>query len=260
MPVVTLFDTPQVVNLVEPAAGSETMRVNYPQNRTDFRLVKGVTNHVEWFLRDIDRRPVTLTGRTLRVRIVDPASDRLLMERNLTVIDAPKALLRFTVTPVEIEHWPVGDLRYTVVARTNTTGEEVLLYTDRNYGPVGVVRVTEDPNPLPSPILTVLSTDLVSRDGMLWSGALPGSMTAGHPAGVHTISIHRTGFVGRVTVQGSLMAAPSADDVDWFDVEVSEAATATSDTTGLTVVANLLWVRFKIETTAGMVDRILFRN
>jgi hypothetical protein len=53
-----LYNTPQVVTLVRPESGnaSGNILMNYPVNRSYFKIVQGVTNNLEVFVRDVDHQ------------------------------------------------------------------------------------------------------------------------------------------------------------------------------------------------------------
>ena len=101
-----LYNIPQVVNLTIPGSlqYEGTMLNNYPVLRTDFRLVRGVTNEIVFFVRDLDRKPVALpTDNTLTIFIVDTKTDTILMSRDLTIVDLAKGIYQFATLPAEMD-------------------------------------------------------------------------------------------------------------------------------------------------------------
>lgn len=258
MPAVTILSLPQVLNLSLTASlGAAVM--NYPVNRTDFRVLKGVRNDIDIFIRNVDRKPVDLTGQTVTVVIANDDTARVLMRRAATVV-APGTTgrCRLTITPEDTLSWPLGTLRYSTLI-SNSDGTASALYTDRDYRHGGMIEVDQGPYPAPRASIEVSLDEYVPRDGFLWAGAYPASVPAGQEDGIQTVQVYTTDFTGTLTVQASLAPQPTQDDVDWFDVQV-ETYTASTGTTGFNVVGRFLWVRFKIATTTGTLDRIVYRT
>lgn len=230
---------------------------NYPMYRTDFKLVRSVTNRIEFFLRDIDRKFTTLTGRTFAIKIMDLRANRLLLSRNLTVVNANQGLMRLTISPADMVDWPTAYHRWSVVMTEG--GVETVLWTDRGYGPYGWLEMVDGPIPLPLPPVTVEAGDLVERNDFLWTAALPGAASVGRPEGIHTFAAYLTDFTGSLVVQGSLEDQPSADDADWFDIQTEDFEDETG-TNSFSVTASLMWVRVKVDQTSGTLDKLTFRN
>ena len=84
----------------------------------------------------------------------------------------------------------------------------------------------------------------------------------GRSDGFHTVQINLDGFVGTVTIQGTLAINPTADD--WFDTSVSHVAIATgSNRTGsymYNFTGNYVWVRSVVEYTDGTVNSITLNH
>lgn len=235
---------------------------NYPLTRTDFKLVRSVTNRIEFFVRDIDRKPTNVanTGvspRVFKINIIDTNSDRLLITKTLTVVSLPNGLLRLTILPSEMLDWPLCRLRWSVTMTEG--GADYMLWSDQGYVPYGWLEMVDGPLPLPSEPITILSSDLLNRDGFLWSTSLAGAATIGRPDGIHTFAFYLDNFTGDIIIQGSIEEQPSTEDVDWFDVQ-TETFSAQTGTFGATTTASLKWLRLKIDTVSGIMDSFTFRN
>jgi hypothetical protein len=252
---VSIFSVPQVVNLVVPeSTGPSEARMNYPINRTDFRLIAGVTNEIEFFIRDIDRRYAAIVG-NIRVHIVNTDSKKTLLIRSVTLTDAAKALYRLTIHPEDMTDWPAGYLRWSAsVLRPD--GTVTMLWTDRDYSPHGFLTMTEGPVPEPPPPVILLPENFTPVDGWTFSGAIRAAAALGDATGTHTLSIELDGFSGSVVVEGSLMAQPDTTDEDWFEVSRSDLVNAIG-TEGISFEARLVWLRVRLRTTAGSISRIL---
>lgn len=252
MSVLHVYQTPQALYLTQ---GVGSPNQNYPVNRSDFRLVQGVRNEVEVFVKDLDRKPVAVTG-TPVLRVLDRARQNLLLEAVLVAVDAAKGRYRLVVDAGD--RLPLGSHVYAVLLEMPGEAPTVLC-TDRDRGVSGVVEVVAGPHAVPAPATVVPRAEILSRDGRLVTTALPGAAQVDHREGLHAALCHLTGFTGTVTVQGSLEAQPTSDDAAWFEVARANFADA-DGARPLTFEGMLVWVRFVIEETAGTVEKIVYRN
>lgn len=240
MSVVHSYDLPQVVQL---GTGLGSRNMNYPVNRADIYLAKYVRNDVDFFLKDIDRRPV-VTTETPILRIAGRRDGILMLTIPLALEDGVKARYRAVIDGAALADWPIDTYTYAVTMRA-LDGSERLVYTDRGRTEIGFVEVRQGPIPPQATAIEIPGTDLIMRDGFLYTGAYPGAARVGNLSGIMTAAVYGNHFTGEVTVQGSLDDMPSLDDLDWFDVATFSA----SDLTGVdafTFEGNLTWVRFKI--------------
>ncbi len=255
MPAIHIYRIPQVVMLTAPTTGTTLM--NYPVNRTDFSLARFVDNEVEFWVKDYDRRAVNLTGGTLTFHITDPKSSRVLMTRDLTVVDAAKGLVRLFVSGDEAGNLPKSSLRYSITL-LRTDGVQVMLYTDRDRRGLGVVDIIDGPLPPPVEAIPIVGEDFLSRNSALYTGAYAGAAQVFNISGQHSVLLHLEDYTGTFTIQGTLLPQPSSTDSDWFNIESREFDEIT-DRVHIPFEGNLMWVRFKADTVTG-IDAILYRN
>ena len=270
---IDVFNMPKVVTLTLGGNTGATL-MNYPINRTDFTLVRGATNEIIFFVKDVDRKPVTANAMVtlgindLRIIVSDHHANSLLLgTNNAPVSNAPvdasvlqpygdttKGMWLLTLRSSDTANWPLGGLRYSVVADRAT--DQVMLYTDRNYGPYSDCELVDGPFPMPPEAITLQLEDLQYDGPSLYSGALPGAATLGNISGQQSAVINMTGFMGSVTVQASLENQPSSQDLDWFTAQVDTATlgtllngtvtfqNATDGPVYLSITGNYMWVRF----------------
>lgn len=235
---ITVYNMPQVATLT---LGGDTgaYLMNYPVNRTDFKLTKGVTTEVHFFVKDVDRKPVTLaqmanTGITaVRITITDDNTDTLLLGSQTVpapsgdksvLIPAPgiaptKGVWMLKLESTDIADWPLGRLKYSVTL--DRTNDQVMLYTDRGYGPYGALEVLEGPFPFPPEVTTITPSDMTYNGPSLYTGAYAGAANVGNPSGLQSAVMHMSGFKGTFTLQASLENSPSAADSDWFPATIA---------------------------------------
>jgi hypothetical protein len=255
MSVVHIFRIPQVVELTT-ATGAPLM--NYPTNRTDFHLARYVDNEVEFWVKNIDRRAVPLTGSIATMHISDLKTGKVLLTRDLQIVDATKGLVRLTVGGDEVAVMPKGFHRYAVVL-LRPDGAQVMLYTDRDRKGYGTVEVIDGPLPDPVEPTPLSLDDFITRSGKLYSTPVPGAAAVYNVSGQHSVVLHLSGFSGSFSVQGTLEPQPSQTDSQWFHVKTDEFMLATQ-VLHIPFEGNFMNVRFVVERTAGNIDLILFRN
>lgn len=261
----SIFAIPQVVNLVVPetTGPGPRIRMNYPVNRTDFRLVRGVTNRVEVFVRDIDRQPFPLpSGARLDMAITDlRGENKLLLRRALTLTDASLGLWRLTVEPSILDRWEDGMLRFTTLM-VEGDGTETVLWTDRDYSPYGFLRVSEPPVPEPAPSANLDPVDFLLRDGWLYSSILRGAANLGVDDAAHTFAFDLDGFAGSILIEATLEMQPSQDDSIWFEIGSLSFAPLTPETSVVpfSFAIPVQWVRVRFRAELGSVRGIEYRN
>lgn len=239
---------------------------NYPVNRCDYSIIRGVQNEILFFVRDLDRNPAsTTTFSQVTINIVDPKSSTLLMTRHLSVIDAASALYMLTILAAETANWETGPLRWSITV-TRTDGSTVMLWTDMNYGPYSQLEVHDGPIPAPTPATVLNPANFIINAPGMWgrvanSGSLPGSAKLGYQNGLQTFAIYPVNFTGSIEIDGSLAAMP-ATDTDWFAVSTTNYLNSSTLAT-INVTGNYLWLRVLVMTTVnttGTVNQILYKN
>jgi hypothetical protein len=260
---IMIYSIPQIVQVTYPASlayGGHFLD-NYPLNRTDFRMVRGIQNEIRFYVRDVDRRAVPLGfSETLTINIVDLATNTLLMTRNLTTIDNTQGIYLLTVLPAEMDTWPTTAARWSL-SYNRSDGTTVLMWTDRAYSPYSTCTITEAPIPGPAVAVATQPGVLTNFSGVFYSPAFVGAFTHGYLLGAHTFVISMTNFTGSIRIDVSQATAPVNDNVstDWTAFD-SQSYVARSGEVVLTEVGNFLWTRVVVTPTSGTVDQIKFKN
>ena len=277
---VNMFDVPQVIQLVLPQScgiysnNGVLPLMNYPINRTDFRLIRGVPNVIQFFVRDIDRHiaAAPLANATLTANIVDVNTKTLLMQRDLFVVNAATCLYGLSTQPADMVNWPTGALSYSIQV-TRSDGTQTMLWTDRDYSPYGYLTMTDGPLPPPVTPAVLDPTTFVEDFGYKYSSPVPGAASKGYPDGTQTFSFYTNNYTANVFIQASLVADVSTDPGIWFEV-AEQGFVSANGVTQVSVEGNYLWLRVALPTTGsvpypglpahlppvGNVTQILFLN
>ena len=231
---------------------------NYPVNRSDFKITRGVQNEILFFVRDLDRNPaITTSFSQVTINIVDPASSTLMMSRNLSVVDAPSALYQLTVLASETASWETGPLNWSMTV-TRTDGSTVMLWTDMDYGGGSTLEVCAGPVPQAAAPVTLDPSAFTITNGVAISSALPGAAQLGYQNGMQTFALYMVNFTGSVEIDGSLQQQPS-DNTSWFPIQTTNYS-ADSNLETVNIIGNYLWMRVILTTASGSISQILYKN
>ncbi len=277
MPSVNLYNIPQVIQL----ATSSAMNVNTSSalNRTDFNVFKHVTNDIDFLIKDIDRKPVSLVGKSVVFYAVDDSNDTIKLQKNLQIINPIKGHCRLVLHPGDSSSWDSGYLRYSVLLE-QANGTQTMVYMDQGREIRGYFEVLPGPLPKARGPLTIASDSFVehaakspTQPTKYVTQAFHGAAQRDNKSGVHALAVYTTKFSGKIKTQASLNNSYPTEEHQWFDVVMN---TPTGDIvlknyTGIeyaTFVGNFMWVRFSYELDAAAfvdqetakIDKVVFRN
>jgi hypothetical protein len=270
---VILYRTPVVIGLVR--VGHGIRNDNPPMNRSNFALYQGADAAIEFVVRDTDRKPINLLGKTLTLTVMEPLTGALVLTKRIRVLDPHKGSCRVRFSPGDLlTVWPQF---YTYsILMNNHDGTSELLMTDQNATARGVLEIRA--GVLPEPARSVEIT------GQPWdrlvpvrvgdppiqqyrTGALPADGPASDPNGLHTVAIYPDNYRGRLWVQASLLDQPTTADEHWFDVDLGTGAplefTPDSGLEAYNFSGHYRWVRFVLQPSLinkGGIAKILLRN
>lgn len=221
MPSVNLYQIPQVINTTQ----SGGVGVNSATNKIDFDVSKNVTTEIEFLLKDIDRKAVSLTGKTMVIYIVDQKNNTIMLQKKLTVMNAPRGHCRLTIIPSDIMDWDTGYYSYSITILQD--GQQTLVHQDINRSQYGYLELKQGPLPAPrsARVITPEEMQLDNNDLGLFkkyiSGAYPGAAQRDNRAGNHSLAIYAKDLSGTFYVQASLENGVPTAIQEWFDVEIN---------------------------------------
>ena len=280
MTAVKLYKFPLVLDLTLVDQGIRNN--NMPFRDSDFKVYRGTFNPVEFIVRDNDRKPVNLVGKSLTATIINFFTGAVFLQKEIFVIDAAKGRIKLLLTPAEIAEWENGFYKYSILIN-NEDGTNNLLFVDRNQNAGGFFEMLDGVLPglvesvhvAPDEFMETNIAPPTSDPTRFLSSAFPGDALFCEDDGLHTAVVYLTDFVGKFFIQGSLEDTPTPNEDDWFDIhltmttpyfEFGNTPTPDDTFTGLeafTFTGSLRWVRFKYvpdDDNEGTVDKVLYRN
>jgi hypothetical protein len=273
MATVYLYRYREYVQLVQ--ADRSAPNINMPMIIYDTKVYKGVTNTIEFVIRNNDRKPISLVGYsiTAQIRRVDNTSNakvspEVLMEKALVPIDETAGKYKMILDPEDVEDWSTGYYRFNI-RTVDVNGRIELLYTDINKSTWSAFELIEGIASSMMPAIEISAdrftpTPIGERPNIIWrSGALPGDSQAQRASGTHTFAVYTDDWLGKIWVEGSLSNEPPQER-DWFYVPLSfnsDHFEYTSDTGSniklINFTMNLYWVRFSFQESHGNRGRFL---
>jgi hypothetical protein len=256
MPTVFLYSFKEYVQLLQFDANPQL--VNWPMTIYDTKLYKGVTNTIDFVIRNNERRPINLVGLTLQATIQDQLTGEVVLTKNVEVTVAIQGKARLVLDPGEIEDLTAGYYNYSI-QNTNVNGISQLFYTDINQSGMGAFELFDGVLRTMLPATEVLAAQFTQTpignndDVMFVTGSFPGDAQTQRANGMHTVAVYQTRFLGKFFIQASLSnnnPMPS----EWFFIPLQPGPdpTYTFDYTnnqgpGPTLFnfdLNAYWVRF----------------
>lgn len=256
MPTVFLFNFKEYVQLVSWDANPAY--VNWPMIQYDIKCYKGVTNTIDFVIRNNERRPVNLVGLDLECVVQNQNNGQIVLRKPVEVTVAVEGKARLTLTPYDMQDWPANYYDY-VVKYVDVNGIEQLYYTDINKTTTGSFQLFDGVLSAESPAIEILAAQFTetplgnANDIMFMSGAYAGAAQSQRANGMHTVAVYQTKWVGSFFIQASLQS-DSPLPQEWFYIPIGQNNTpfyifdnTNNTSTGPTLfnfTCNAYWVRF----------------
>jgi len=251
---------------------------NLPMDSNDFRIFKDVTNTIEFVVRDTDRKPINMMGRTAQITMYDQRNREMMWQHPLNVINDAKGLCQLNITSDVTSDWYLATYSYSITVQ-NLDGSVHMLYVDQHEGQSGFFELAQGPSFEPQPSVEIpgdkLKFEQQGEDDDLhyqFTSALPGSMKRHNFSGLHTAVAFFENFSGTLLVQGSIEEGTPTDSGEWFDIETRHYDHKTG-ADSFNILANLQWVRFRLwnryfddgsgvilDANKGKLVKLVYRN
>lgn len=254
------------INILANEAGYVTEYT--PVYHRNINVYKGITNKLEFRLKNADQKPVPLDAYTIYFKAFDENQQQVL-EYNSNSVDVTKNALTglFTVAIRESDLLNVKQqyLSY-IIYLQDANDNTVLTYTDEWFGARGTIYV--DGSALPGPALTHSVSVFTEDDGeyevddsVWYSETLDAQPALNGNEALHTAVIYSNGYQGRVRVQGTLDNQVTGEqNVDWTDIASVDISNAT-ELTPVNFYGVLSYIRFVADADpADKISKILVRN
>jgi hypothetical protein len=261
-----LYYNPIQVWLVQSNRGAPNRNMN--PNDVDFKLYKGVTNEMDFLIRNLDRKPIPLLGKKLLLTVVNDFNNEIVLQKPMQILDPYKGQALARITPGEVQDFEIGYYRYTVLM-INEDGNETLLYTDMDQRARGFFELKDGALPPPKPSIQLLASAflpvMINNQPITTvyvSSALRGDALLDLTDGLMTAAVYLENWIGTFTIQGTLESVPPDAFESWIEIEKK----IYSGFTGIdwfNIEGNYSWIRFVYENdpiNEGFFTKVLFKN
>lgn len=218
-----LFRFKEYVQLCQ--ADRNAPNINLPMIQYNIKVYKGITNTIDFVVRNNDRKPINLVGYQIHALIQRVDQQERLLTKTVQATNDTAGKARLTLLPGEIEDWLAGYYQY-AIKLTDITGKEEYLYTDINRSTFGNFELIEGMSVSLEPAIEVPSNKFTPYplgyyDNTWSTGALAGDAQKNQSNGMHTVVVYTDKFKGKFWIQASL-ALNAPTEKDWFDIRISD--------------------------------------
>lgn len=250
---IDIFDVPYRINLVLP--DSSLSNWNSIMDRNSFKIQKGTKNVIEFVIRNNDRKPINIRGKTLQCNVNYKEGNVHLIRKKLEIVDANRGLVTLSLYPHEMVEWPIGVLEFNVTVDTED-GYPRMLYVRECDHVTGYFEINDGPYLGPVPTMTSKFyrefNDNVKQVFTWYSDIFAGSNRAYNPSGLMTFIMSLDNFSGTIKAFGSLETSmPQNNDNTWFKLDINGQDhldySGQSGTELQTIEASVNWVMFTFE-------------
>ena len=248
---------------------------NRPMNQTKLVVHKGLTNQLNFYVRNRDRVLQNLSTKTLYASIINPNTSRRVVFKPLSLVNSgTSGEARLDLTVGDLTDLNPGFYHISITESSDSGVSQNPLYANQNDRIITdlEVRSSLEYEPIASQSATTFTqtgnTELGDAANTFVSSSLYGNQDKNFRHSRHTVAFYMTDFVGNITMQGSALESAPTQESDWYDINVQGDAgtaavpysTAYNGIDPFNFVINTNWLRVKFDKTSGSVDKVLLRN
>lgn len=192
--------------------------VNQLMYQRDLKIQKGLLNQIRIQFKNSDQKNIRIYNtQTFVFSMFDATEQRLLIEKNLEVLDAATTATRgqalLTLNESDTIDLAKSNYNYSITIR-NSDGTYSPAYTNTYYGISGNLYVLEDVYPVlkPSQEITAFETSFNGETNLYEhkSGNIYAYPEYNGNSALHTMALYLTGFRGTVYIQATMYNTPAS--------------------------------------------------
>ena len=237
------------------------------------KIQKGFKDTVQIQFKNSDQKPVSIAGNDYYLDLLDNEGKQYVLNQSkkLDIVEyvgtdssiVSKGIATVTFDPFDTIDLQAANYKF-VIKRDNGDGTYTPAYSNTYYGITGDLEVVSDGFPTGFPIQTVdMKTLETGKDydrtfgsmGFIFrTGWLRPVVRATSTATNSTAAITLAGFVGTITVEGTLDNSPSPAgqaNAQSFEITTYTTATATTEIINIDCGSGYTAVRFKVKPAPG---------
>lgn len=268
----TLYSYPQRSLLVLAEGYSRTN--NMPFNTTRKTIYKGVDSTLGFDIKNQDRKPINLLGKSVLVNIMQVSRGELLVQRRAEISQPENGFCEFTVYSSDIIDLDTGIYQLSAVVY-DENGLAKSLYADSNRRATMEIEIVDGAYPKFIPSLDLVFSQLGTS---FISQALPANMQKNDTSLLHTIQIRVNNFKGKVQAMASMEYDKEGGNYfpvkfvnDAMEIKFAPPYSAANvddrwpDSTieGWNFITNARWIKILYipdNDNTGTVDKVIYRS
>ena len=232
-----------------------------PFNSSRKTIYKGVDSTIGFEVKNQDRKPVNLLGKTVMVHLMQVRTGTLLLQRRAVVDSSVNGFCEFTIYGSDLVETEPGLYQISAVIY-DSDGISRSLYTDHNRSATMEVEIMDGAYPKYLPSTEVIFSQLGDQ---FESQPVASNLQKNDFSTLHTIQISVTNFTGTIRAQASLEydSMGHYSSVKFIDDSSQLTFDNTTGVQGWNFKANARWIKLiytPAETNTGTVDRIIYRS
>ena len=269
---ITFLQYPQRCLLIDAQGFSRTR--NMPYNTTRKTVYKGVDSTIGFEVKNQDRKPVNLLGKTIMVHLMDVRTGNLIVQRRASIGNGADGFCEFTLFSSDIVDVATGIYQLSAVIY-DSDGISRSLFTDHNRSATMEIEILDGAYPKYQPSVECTFTQL----GNTWvSQPIASNLQKNDTSTLHTIQIKVSEFKGKIS---ALVSLEYDSNGNYFPVKFVNDALEIKfappyaysirpddrwpDSTieGWNFIADARWVKIVYTPDAdntGTVDKVLYRS
>ena len=246
-------------------ADDSNKTVNSPMNNKIIKIYKGVDTVLNFFVKDKDRKPVSLASGSLTAYLVNHNTKSLIFSRLVDEIDNTTGQAKLKIFSKDLSSLETGLYDMSLTFKNNLD-EVMTLFADRGDNVRLTIEIKDGPIPKLIDSTTITFTTQGGTGAKTYSSAIEVASISPDTKNLHTFVAYLTNYSGDLHAEGSVEETSVASG--FFPITIG-SSTAYKSYSGITLVdpfnftANLNWIRFAHDpsgTNAGTVDKILYRS
>jgi hypothetical protein len=196
--------------------------VNRVMYQRDLKIQKGIKNKIRVQFKNSDQKRIIVSTSTNYVfSMFDVSSQRLLLEKNLEVLDdgttlSLRGLAELTLSENDTMDLDVGDYQFSVKYLDPNDHTYLPAYSNTYYGVAGHIKLSQDVYPVLQPSQEVTSFQKLYNDDIQlyqnYSGNIYAYPEYNSNTALHTMAMYMTNYKGTVAVQGTLYNSPQSSN------------------------------------------------
>lgn len=231
-----------------------------PVYQQNINIYKGIDNTLEFQLKNPDQKPIALTGKTTHFVAFDENKKMVLDLLGEDVI-VNKGLFKVVIKESDVLNLQSQYLSYNVYF-TDATNTKTLTYADEQLNASGTLYLSSQAFPGPSATYEITSFNSVDQTSSEYiSEYINAEPAINGNEGLHTAVVYTDGYIGDITIQGTLENQVDSNTTEWFDIDTTFFDGSETTPTPINFYGIFSYLRFKTsQNPLNTVSKILVRN